>query len=1456
MSDEPDQPTASDVLAHPTILRGAWSRVDAWYRQGELAPQPELSRWRLFPEAMLADLAEDLRDDAWRPEQWRQVPYPKKGARLRHYMMPTVRDQVAFMAHMVAIGPILDQQVANFAFGNRWYRPIAWDRRQEPPRWIHRPYPVLTNKTYLPYSRSHGLFRRVAHWTVARMTGAALPSSDESGRPQLPEDYDPENLPPWTTAEWWQGPENASHAFWVALDIELAYPAVQIDQLAGAIDRALTPPADVDNLFDGCPSLVSDALAVDVVRVDIGRRLTKALGQVTVDPSGIPRAAWAPPRNHLLPRVLDRPYRGIPTGLAISGMLLNAAFLDADQQVIRYLGQSSGERRGAIVRFADDMYVLSRSAEGVFALVEAVHSALSGVGDVSLATPNQVSNLCINFGKIKPDAARDLIGAYLVEAGWRRCPQCEQPLPPAQAPPTADRGLLAWWSAAGQGDHRSLREALERSAVAQEDVGPFVTDLVERLSEVGTDTLRQRFGEGARDHLARLHELARFDIDDEQVRPDTRRAFAVNRLARAWLPRMHEADEERRELRRIRDTVSFVVDHTPWKFSIWRAVVRCAARRPLGELFSPETDEEAAQWLSQQLVRIAYSTNPTDTASWANTWPEGEDDGHARGRSGWRHLYLSYVRAAFWHALADVARELGRHAARLADEDNDAWVPAPILWTARAVPDDSHESVAVSLGDIDKWVDVLYPTEANLALARWPWEADEFVGAVLAIHPTTELADGWRSAASPGSTLRVPSTPRLGQMPKTTRLLSEIGRLQTTGQRRNRKLDNGGLANLYLGRADNGLGALLFPTSTGPRIKRSRANPQATVAAGLALGCFDCINVDLSQRALPRLEGSLNDPGRGLYLLAVYERARRLLAGQKVLKSRLSTVHRLLWGKPANARLSDWKLIPWETPALGLPTRVAAGLLAAHHGTPLPIGWVPGDGPLTWLIDDTAGVLAAGRRQQFESKAAMPTEHQLVRVARSPDWELLPHPAYYLPLIPATSRGVHAESYVVYCDVLLFLTALDGGERILDGLTKWGVGGTPFVDRWSWRSRIHLPLESWRMIECILRWNEYPDSDVTALQTDLLESLPGYPFATLSGEDFQPERVDVVLDSRDDMEIVRTIHPAGEVSGPELPPDLRITGDSVGSHLVVRVGQVLAWPDRPDVVNRFPAVPTNTANAMIEQVANVFLAPSQTAGDAEPNLVVLPELAVPQQEIGSLRDLVRTEGKGAVAGLYWRELKPPYPSRMVRSWACFVNEAELIVPIGNDAGPPTVRWFRVRKPNPAHTETGLARALSKRPPRTKWRLLPGERWYRFVHPEWGDFTVAICADLIDAGPWRALRGELLHLLMVAFNKDVDLFDNLTWVRAYENYVNVVSVNHGLYGGSFLWTPRRTHGRELARLRGSNLVLTADVKLPVRELYWAQRNGVAKAIVQSAHEWQGKKAKQTSFKSPPPGFRRV
>ena len=1055
-----------------------------------------------------------------------------------------------------------------------------------------------------------------------------------------------------------------------------------------------------------------------------------------------------------------------------------------------------------------------------------------------------------------------VIGKYLLENGWTECEdeKCKQPLPPLLRE-HATAGVLEWWAAKSSGDEfASDREALEREAIEQGDVGPFVTSLVERLSEMGTDTLRQRFGEGARDHLARLHELARFDIEDEQVRPDTRRTFSVNRLVRAWFPEALEAGEQQGKLRQIRETIGFVLDRTPWKFALWRAVVRGAARRPLSDSEDEgNSEQEASEWLTNQLRRIACVVDESDSAAWMIAWPEvGADDGHAAERTdSWRELYLSFLRAAFWRALAQVVRELKRHAARVEHDGAEAWTPLPFLWTTRAVEEGGHAHVAASLGRIDQWVDVLYPAASAKNVAAWPWELDEFVGAILAMHSTVELADAWRRTAGPGSVLLVPATARLEKMPKAIGLLSRFRRLRQTGPRLNRKLDHWALANVQLGHWNDELGGVLFPASGRSRILRVEDDARGALAAGLALGCFEWIKSALARRAIPSMHGDAEALEQDAFLLHDYARARRVIVGQEASPASSPTVHRLLWGTPVAAGLNEWPMAAWETPAVGLSSRVAAALLRVVRPIAVPLGWAPRQGPLTWLIDDVNGVLATGRRGQFGPKEEPKPAEQSLRMTRSAAWEVVPHAAFYLPFVSVAARGVHVDSYVLYSDVLLLLTVLDGNERILDGLGRWGVRGTPFVDRWAWRSRIHLPFEAWKSIEEILRWSESPGSDVTGSGVHLVESLAGWSCEVVSREDFLPERIDLGLSLSPDLEIVRTIRPEGDLRGPDLPPALRVADPALINELVVRVGQVAAWPTKLGVVERFPAISSTTANAMIEQVSNVFLAPAQGVGDSRPRLVVLPELAIPQQEVESLRNLVRNEGKAAIAGLYWRALRPAFrpPRGFTPTWACFVNEAELIVPVGDDRGPPGVRWFRVRKSVPAHIEEGLARALSKRASQTKWRMLRGRHWYRFVHPKWGDFTVAICADLIDAAPWRALRGELLHLLMVAFNKDVELFDSLTWVRAYENYVNVASVNHGRYGGSFLWTPRRTHGRELARLRGRGLVLTADVRLPVKELLLAQKKGVAKAIVRSARHWQGKKSPDPQFKAPPPGFRR-
>ena len=73
------------------------------------------------------------------------------------------------------------------------------------------------------------------------------------------------------------------------------------------------------------------------------------------------------------------------------------------------------------------------------------------------------------------------------------------------------------------------------------------------------------------------------------------------------------------------------------------------------------------------------------------------------------------------------------------------------------------------------------------------------------------------------------------------------------------------------------------------------------------------------------------------------------------------------------------------------------------------------------------------------------------------------------------------------------------------------------------------------------------------------------------------------------------------------------------------------------------------------------------------------------------------------------------------------------------------------------------------------------------------------------------------------------------------------------GGSFVWTPRHSHGRELAKLRGQGLFLKADVKLPVKALRLAQRAGVKDAVIAAGAKWQASSGSDPEFKAPPPGF---
>ena len=1322
---------------------------------------------------------------------------------------------------------------------------------------------------------------------MRRMTRADFEHRNYSGLVQHPEDYEKASLPDWVSEDWWGPPSSQSVAYWATLDIQLAYPSVRLDELGTAIRTILSEQNDIFERLSGYPQAVISGLTDQNVYLEVADHLLTALRQVKVDRGSIRDDAWKP--HHI---DLPSDNKGIPTGLAISGLLLNAALYAADNKIFQYLRLQEFDSRGAFLRFRDDMTLLSRSTSGLNDLIEEVWRGVSGDAQARLDVHESKNGLFLNLSKTGPEAIRDVMVEYLRHQGWQKCcaieakgknssrdkvidhdDVCEELLPPNN--PRDPLSMSDWWTSCDKDEKERRRiepywNAVERSAVGPHQVGPFVTTLVERLSEIGRDTLGDRFGEGARSRLVQLHDLARFDIVDEQVRPDTRRSFAVNRLVSAWLS--SDTKEARAQLADIRASVADVVQQTPWKFALWRAVVRAAARRPPHTGDSPERSDDvtAQKWLMTQLSKIA--TMPSDSEdgkNWLKVWPEVEPAKSHKKHGSWRRLYLSFLRTAFWNALADTLLSLHRyHDQNSNPRGGDAGL-SPRIWVVRAIPNGNYGHVVEQLGTLDHWAEALYSRDPDRTdLTVFPWELDSLVIAVLASKQRHEIARAWLHGKTSGKTVMIPEA--LG-LPKDSVVFHILERGLRIWPRESKStlLNKHALAHVRLGGQDSRLGDVLFPSTQSPQITRALERPRFVVSVAGSLGCSGSIAPSFVARIMPTLANLdqwiptfRKDP----LFLSEYGYVRRLLLGSKEWVGVAPTLHRLLWGIPAEkCELSDWRIRAWEIPAVGLPSRVATFLFRSVENSEESNCADSVVVPTTWKILTHDDSIAEGRMLQFEGDDDLQVIDRAIKCSlqRTFDWEIPPHPAYFVPFLTGNpSSTMHRPSFRLYCDVLLLLTAMDGGENILRNIAESEVSPIPFDDRWDWRSRIHLSAETWKFIEAAIRWAFTPAYDTQAIQASLSDSISSHAPDVPSIDDFRLERIDLLLDACRDMEVVRVIRNAGPNDG-DLPSELHLRENALSNNLNVRIGQIAVWPSRENIINDFPRIGFRTRDEIMQQVFRVFSAPPNCNTcpntDAVPgdlDLVVIPEVAVPVSEVGAVRQHVKNTGRSSVAGLFWRELSPVYRDyrNSIPSRRWFVNQAELVVSMNHgQRGPNFVRWYRVGKVLPAHIEVGFAQALSSKFKGAKWTMIKGRRWYRFVHRHWGDFSIAICADLLDSAPWRSLRGELLHLFMVSYNADIGLYEALTWIRAYESYVNLVAVNHGMYGGSFIWTPRRRHSREIATLRGPELFLFADVQLPIRDLAKAQREGVQQAVARHMKEWICNESDTSLYKSPPPGF---
>lgn len=666
----------SAVLSSPTILEAAWLRVRTWYHRGEWVPQPEFARWELDADVMLEELGKALASRSYAPSPMLLLPHAKKKGRLRHYCQPSVRDQVAFTVFGVLLAPLFEERMHSFSFGNRWYRGLTRREEGDASLWSPRNWSLADRSLYQPYRRAHGLFRRVASWTVDAMLGCEPTTESSLGPMAEPDDFGNDLLPVFARRSYWQSFPETDRVFWARFDLKLAFPSVRIealrqamksviadffsDETSGTIDLRLLLLSENLRLFDGSiRQHLMECSNVDLL-VDY---LCDLMEQVRYLPFESSDQLFFPndsksPNPKLLPLGDGSKHPGLPTGLAVCGMLFNVYLQSIDNAMADWFTPrpwiSTPGQPAAFLRFADDMVLLAGSSSVL----------VDGIGRLMNAIESQKSssdlNLRMNWDKAQPQRVADLLTKY------RKLPKRSKP-------------SLAEWVQENE-NGQSFIPKLEREAITKETRGQFVTELVERLSDLGAEKQIDLLPGQAKVRLARLQEIVHFKPDDSVVPRETQLVFAANHLVRAWLPE-EDRQQDASLLAEIRRSVGEALREASDKPRLWRAVWRIAIRRPtsaedVSEELLQREDDSAKKWLLSVVGRFSETAPAerfvppgvdfeTEPNLWNAVWP----------------MFSSFQRAAIWRAFASVARDVHHHATRLVEEK--AFAP-PHSWLFRS----------------------------------------------------------------------------------------------------------------------------------------------------------------------------------------------------------------------------------------------------------------------------------------------------------------------------------------------------------------------------------------------------------------------------------------------------------------------------------------------------------------------------------------------------------------------------------------------------------------------------------------------------------------------------------------------------------------------------------------------------------------------------------------------------
>jgi hypothetical protein len=157
----------------------AWQKARRLYQSADgPVDVAEVAGFELDLERQLNLMATDFSELSYRLRPLALLPQPKKpdengSPRLRQSFHVSVRDQVAWIALVNVVGPMLDSKMPAWSYGHRLYKAAWFEHSHEGPSHLELgPYRHSSGNLYRRFKHSWPLFRRHISLSARLMVSA------------------------------------------------------------------------------------------------------------------------------------------------------------------------------------------------------------------------------------------------------------------------------------------------------------------------------------------------------------------------------------------------------------------------------------------------------------------------------------------------------------------------------------------------------------------------------------------------------------------------------------------------------------------------------------------------------------------------------------------------------------------------------------------------------------------------------------------------------------------------------------------------------------------------------------------------------------------------------------------------------------------------------------------------------------------------------------------------------------------------------------------------------------------------------------------------------------------------------------------------------------------------------------------------------------------------------------